>query len=84
MDDIYKYYPVLEEVIKEKGYNNFWLICENTEFKPMFMSREEIIERVKKNVLTIISNVWMMIWVDRVKILVDNSMFIPEIRFHSL
>ena len=48
MNDIKTYYPVLEEVIKEKGLNNFWLMCGNAEFKPIIMTREKIIEKIKK------------------------------------
>ena len=48
MDDIKEYYPILEEVIKEKRLNNFWLICGQSEFKPVFKSRDEIIEKIKK------------------------------------
>ena len=42
MDDIKEYYPVLEEVIKEKGLDDFWLICGNAKFKPIVISKEQI------------------------------------------
>ena len=48
MDDIKEYYPVFEEVIREKGLKNFWIICKNTEFKPIVMSKEKMREKVKK------------------------------------
>lgn len=48
MDKIETYYNTLEEVIKEKKLNNFWLIYGKSEFKPILLTREQIKKKVKE------------------------------------
>ena len=92
MDDIKEYYPVLEEVIREKGLDDFWLICGKSEFKPIIMPREKIIEKVKKKVdhfkgLSIANIVMLFIPIselDRHKIILSIHIYIHKINDKGL
>ena len=50
MVDIKDYFITLEEVIKEKNLENFWIICGQKKFKPLNITKEDIQKMLKENI----------------------------------
>ncbi len=50
MVDVKDYFITLEEVIKEKNLENFWIICGQKKFKPLNITKEDIQKMLKENI----------------------------------